>query len=321
MRLRSGRWHPILAWDRPGRHHPSGGRNHPVALLRKSYASVISALWSPQCFSGPRHLEKLPIIWQEPLNLARPCLISDLEGQGSTNMSRRSGQHAKTTSGYGARHAKPGGPGPAALIGTAAKAGTASLVAGAAGSALALSGTATAASAATHSAPVPAGLVNARLVNANLASSSAVSSGTADLAALKAARPHVVVHRHHHPAVRALAARSAYTVRSGDSLSQISAQFCGTAADFPSLAAASGIANPNLIFLGQSITLNCYAPVPALAPAAPAHVTSAVKHHHARHTSHHHHADRDAHTRPAGRHKAPGRHARRPEGHHSGHTA
>ena len=113
-----------------------------------------------------------------------------------------------------------------------------------------------------------------------------------------------MVHRHHHPAVRALAARSAYTVRSGDSLSQISARFCGTAADYPSLAAASGIANPNLIFPGQSITLNCHAAVPA--PAA-VHVTSAHRHHHARHAGHH--ADRD-HTRPAGRHSAPGRHAR-----------
>lgn len=218
-------------------------------------------------------------------------------------MSRRPGQHAKTTSGYDARHAKPGGPGPAALIGTAAKAGTASLVAGAAGSALALSGTATAASAATHPAPVPAGLVNARLVNANLANSSAVTSGTADLAALKATRPRVVVHRHHHPAVHTTAARSSYVVRSGDSLSQISARFCGTAADYASLAAASGIANPNLIFPGESITLNCHAAVPA--PTA-VHVTSA--HRHARHAGHH--ADRN-HTRPAGRHSAPGRHARR----------
>src|SRR5215472_4749707 len=222
MRLRSGRWHPILAWDRPGRHHPSGGRNHPVAVLRKSYASVISALWSPQCASGPRHPEKLPIIWQEPLNPARPCLISDLEGQGSPNMSRRPGQHAKTTSGYDARHAKPGGPGPAALIGTAAKAGTASLVAGAAGSALALSGTATAASAATTTSTIPAGLVNARLVNTTLANASLASNAT-DVAAVKAAMPRVVVraHHHHHPAVHAAVARSTYTVRSGDNLSQI----------------------------------------------------------------------------------------------------
>ncbi|HEY2306081.1 MAG TPA: LysM peptidoglycan-binding domain-containing protein [Streptosporangiaceae bacterium] len=225
-------------------------------------------------------------------------------------MSRRPGQHAKTTSGYDARHAKPGGPGPAALIGTAAKAGTASLVAGAAGSALALSGTATAASAATAPSPVPAGLVNARLVNANLISAGVVNTGATDLAALKAARPHVVVHRtrHHQAAGHSAAARSTYIVRSGDSLSRISAKFCGTAADFPSLAAASGIANPNLIFPGQSITLNCHAAVPA-PTALPAHKA----HVHTRPARHAHHDGRSAdHTRPAGRHKAPGRHARNP---------
>ena len=223
-------------------------------------------------------------------------------------MSRRPGQHAKTTSGYDARHAKPGGGGPAALIGTAAKAGTASLVAGAAGSALALSGTASASAATAHTA-IPAGLVNARLANANLVHASPASSNATDLAAVKAARPRVVVHRtqHHHSAGHAAAARSTYIVRSGDSLSQISARFCGTATDFPSLAAASGIANPNLIFPGQSITLNCHAPVPA-------HVTSAY--HRARHAGHH--GDRD-HTRPAGRHRAPGRHARS-HGGQSGHV-
>ncbi len=140
-------------------------------------------------------------------------------------MSRRPGQHAKTTSGYDARHAKPGGPGPTALIGTAAKAGTASLVAGAAGSALALSGTATAASAATTHSTIPAGLVNARLASANLANASLVNSGVADLAAAKAAMPRVVVRarHHHHHAVHPAAARSTYIVRSGDSLSRTTA--------------------------------------------------------------------------------------------------
>jgi hypothetical protein len=233
-------------------------------------------------------------------------------------MSRRSGQHAKTTSGYDARHAKPGMPGPGALIGTAAKAGTASLVAGAAGSALALSGTATAASAATAPTTVPVGLVNAKLVNAGLANASLANSSAADVAAVKAAMPRVVVRRahHHHPAVHSAAARSAYIVRSGDSLSRISAKFCGTAADFPSLAAASGIANPNLIYPGQSITLNCHAPVPA--PVAPAPTASSAHraHAHTRPARHAHHDGRsDDHTRPAGRHKAPGRHAR-----HSGHA-
>jgi hypothetical protein len=228
-------------------------------------------------------------------------------------MSRRPGQHARTSSGYDARHAKPGGPGPAALIGTAAKAGTASLVAGAAGSALALSGTATAASAATTHSTIPAGLVNARPANATLVNASLANNGVADLASVKAAMPRVVVraHRHHHPAGHSAAARSTYIVRSGDSLSRISARFCGTAADFPSLAAASGIANPNLIYPGQSITLNCHAPVPA--PAPPAHTTAHTHpaHDHTRPARHaRHDGHKDAHTRPAGRHKAPGRHAR-----------
>jgi LysM repeat protein len=227
-------------------------------------------------------------------------------------MSRCPGQHAKTTSGYDARHAKPGGPGPAALLGTAAKAGTASLVAGAAGSALALSGTATAASASTAPSPIPAGLVNARLVNAGLVNADLVKSSVTDLAALKAAKPHVVVHRthHHQAAVHTAATRSTYIVRSGDSLSRISARFCGTAADFPSLAAASGIANPNLIFPGQSITLNCHAPVPAPTPTA---LSAHKAHDHTRPARHAHHDGRgDDHTRPAGRHKAPGRHAGNP---------
>ena len=242
-------------------------------------------------------------------------------------MSRRPGQHAKTTSGYDARHAKAGGPGPAALIGTAAKAGTASLVAGAAGSALALSGTA-AASAATAPSSIPAGLVNAGLVNAGLVNAGLVNSSTADLAAVKAAMPRVVVRaHHHHPAGHATAARSTYIVRSGDSLSRISARFCGTAADFPSLAAASGIANPNLIYPGQSITLNCHAPVPAPAPAPVAaahaahHAHAHATHAHTRPARHaHHDGHKDDHTRPAGRHKAPGRHARRSETGHSSHA-
>src|SRR5215831_19300345 len=108
-------------------------------------------------------------------------------------MSRRSGQRAKTTAGYDARHAKLGAPGPAALIGTAAKAVPVTLVAGAAGSALALSGTASAAT------DVPAGL----------AGSSLVRSGAADVAAMKTAA-HIRIGRAHHAG-----RRSAYTVVSG----------------------------------------------------------------------------------------------------------
>jgi resuscitation-promoting factor RpfC len=196
-------------------------------------------------------------------------------------MSRRSGEHAKTTSGYEARHAKPGMPGPAALIGSAAKAVPVSLVAGAAGSALALSGTASAATAApAHS----------------------FSGGAADLVAVKAALPRVVVRKIHHPGTR-----SAYTVISGDTLSGISARFCGTSADYLSLAGASGITNPNMIYPGQHVKLDCHAPVPAAltAPPAPAHVTAAHHHHHAAH-------------RHAAPHRRPGRHSRttpRPSGH------
>jgi resuscitation-promoting factor RpfC len=197
-------------------------------------------------------------------------------------MSRRSGEHAKTTSGYEARHAKPGMPGPAALIGTAAKAVPVSLVAGAAGSALALSGTASAATAApAHS----------------------FSGGPADLVAVKTALPRIVIRKIHHPGTR-----SAYTVISGDTLSGISARFCGTSADYLSLAGASGITNPNMIYPGQHVRLDCHAPVPAALTAPPPtpHVTAA---------HHHHHVAAHRHAVP---HRRPGRHSRtspRPSGH------
>jgi LysM repeat protein len=170
-------------------------------------------------------------------------------------MSRCRGRHAKINSKYDGRHAKPGAPGPSALIGTAAKALPASLVAGAAGSALVLSGTA---SAATGVAVSP------------------FHNGTSDLASLKptAITAAFSKGRHHRP-------DSAYTVHAGDTLSHISARFCGTPADYPALAAASHIANPDQIRAGQRIKLNCHhkaAPAPAPAqetaastgPSAPA---------------------------------------------------
>jgi LysM repeat protein len=194
-------------------------------------------------------------------------------------MSRRPGQHAKTTAGYDARHAKPGAPGPAALIGTAAKAVPATLVAGAAGSALALSGTASAATV------VPAGLAGASLVN----------SGTADVAAAKAAASHIVLTRAHQAGHHA-GHRSAYTVVSGDTLSRISARFCGTPSDYLSLAGASGITNPNLIYPGQTIKLKCHAAPLQLPPAS----TSGARHSSVSHAEH----------RAPGRHARPGRHTR-----------
>src|SRR5262249_19542853 len=127
-------------------------------------------------------------------------------------------------------------------IGTAAKVVPASLAASAAGSALVLSGTASAATAA------PAGLVR---------------SGIADLAGVKttaAASTWVTQGRHAAP-------RSVYTVVSGNPLSGISARFCGPPADYPNLAAASGISNPDVIYVGEDIKLKCHHAVPQ--PPAP----------------------------------------------------
>jgi len=160
-------------------------------------------------------------------------------------MSRCPGRHAKITSRYEGRHIKPGAPGTAALIGTAAKVVPASIAASAAGSALVLSGTASAATAA------PAGLVR---------------TSTADLASIKthaAASTWVTQGRHAAP-------RSVYTVVSGNTLSGISARFCGTSADYPNLAAASGIANPDVITVGERIKLKCHHAVPAAPPPASA---------------------------------------------------
>ena len=190
-------------------------------------------------------------------------------------MSRRSGEHAKTTAGYEARHVKPGAPGPAALLGTAAKAVPVTLAAGAAGSALVLSGTASAAT-------VPAGLAGGSLV----------SSGAADVAAMKTA--HIMLTRAHHAGHHA-GHRSAYTVVSGDTLSRISARFCGTPSDYLSLAGASGISNPNLIYPGQTIKLKCH--------AAPLQLTAAST------GGTHRSATSHAEHRAAGRHARPGRHA------------
>src|SRR5215831_14436599 len=191
-------------------------------------------------------------------------------------MSRRSGDHAKITAGYEARHAKPGAPSPAALLGTAAKAVPVTLAAGAAGSALALSGTASAAT-------VPAGLAGATLV----------SSGAADVAAMKTSA-HIVLTRAHHAAHPA-GHRSVYTVASGDTLSGISARFCGTSSHYLSLAGASGITNPNLIYPGQTIKLRCH--------AAPLQLTAAST------GGAHRSGTSQAEHRAPGRHARPGRHA------------
>ena len=154
-------------------------------------------------------------------------------------MSRCPARHAKTTSRYEGRHARPGTPVSTALIGTAAKAVPASLVAGAAGSALVLAGPASAA------VVPPAGLVNA---------------GATDLAPVKATAESTWVTTGRHAAPRSI-----YTVAAGDTLSGISARFCGTAADYKTLAAASGITDANMIHAGQTIKLACHSHAPAQA--------------------------------------------------------
>jgi nucleoid-associated protein YgaU len=59
-----------------------------------------------------------------------------------------------------------------------------------------------------------------------------------------------------------------YIVKPGDTLSKIAGMFCGNPARYPSLAAASGISNPNVIGVGQRIVLACFRAARA-APAGP----------------------------------------------------
>jgi hypothetical protein len=49
-----------------------------------------------------------------------------------------------------------------------------------------------------------------------------------------------------------------YAVRSGDTLYNIAARFCGNGSDYPALARASGIADPNVIDVGKVIVLSCH---------------------------------------------------------------
>jgi resuscitation-promoting factor RpfC len=166
-------------------------------------------------------------------------------------MSPRPARPARIASRYEARHAKPGGPAPAVLVGTAVKVVPASLAAGAACSAMVLSGPS---ASATTTAP---------------AGPAAIPGATAGLEA--AARTAVSLAR---PAATSQRARvsspATHNVLVGDTLSQISADFCGTAADYTALAAASGIANPDLIYPGESIHLDChYANATLTASSAP----------------------------------------------------
>src|SRR3974390_2809758 len=71
-----------------------------------------------------------------------------------------------------------------------------------------------------------------------------------------------------HAAARAGQAPGIYLIRAGDPLSGISGRFCGTAGDYPSLAAANHIPDADLIYAGRDILLACHAAVAAVAAAA-----------------------------------------------------
>jgi 5'-nucleotidase len=57
-----------------------------------------------------------------------------------------------------------------------------------------------------------------------------------------------------HPVAKKAAAKR-YTVRSGDTLSRIAAKFYGKATLFDKIADANHIRNPNLIKVGQVLTI------------------------------------------------------------------
>lgn len=60
---------------------------------------------------------------------------------------------------------------------------------------------------------------------------------------------------------------STYTVKEGDYLAGISGRYCGTEGDYMSLAAASGIKDPDLIFPKELVKLACHHAYAAVAAA------------------------------------------------------
>lgn len=48
-----------------------------------------------------------------------------------------------------------------------------------------------------------------------------------------------------------------YLARPGDTLGKIAGEFCNNPADYPALARASGISNPNIIYVNERIVLAC----------------------------------------------------------------
>jgi hypothetical protein len=72
--------------------------------------------------------------------------------------------------------------------------------------------------------------------------------------------------------------RAGYTVRAGDTLSWVAAQFCGSADAYPHLAAGNGIANPDYITVGELVRLTCHAAVRAVVTSSYSDRVTPVRH-------------------------------------------
>lgn len=59
----------------------------------------------------------------------------------------------------------------------------------------------------------------------------------------------------HHEIVTTGSADQTYTVKAGDNLSHVSKHFYGTANNYQKIAEANGLANPDLIKVGQTLTI------------------------------------------------------------------
>jgi hypothetical protein len=114
-------------------------------------------------------------------------------------------------------------------------------------------------------------LVTVCALFAALLAAPAASARTAPAPAAPAASARVMITAGTHlaSAARQRAAPARYTVRPGDTLSQIAQRNCGSAAAYRSLAAASGFRNPDRIYPGQAVVLACHRAVLAGSPRGP----------------------------------------------------
>ena len=84
-----------------------------------------------------------------------------------------------------------------------------------------------------------------------------VITASAQVARVPSASQHIAAQIASVTARPAAAFPARYVVRAGDTLGRIAAWLCGTAADYPGIAAASRIADPDLIYPGQVLTVRC----------------------------------------------------------------